>query len=124
MAAKRNTPAKTVDEYLANVPPGQRTALRKLRKIIQAAAPKATEVISYQMPGYKHGGYLVGFAAFKDHCSFFVGTALVNAHKAELEGFDTTKGGIHFTPERPLPAALVRKIVKARIAQNEGRAKK
>jgi len=121
MAAARGAPAKTVEEYLTRLPPEQQAALQRLRKIIRAAAPKATEVISYQMPGYKHAGYLVGFAAFKDHCSFFVGTALVNAHEAELKGFDTTKGGIHFSPEKPLPAAFVRKIVKARIAQNEGR---
>jgi len=124
MAAKKGGAAKTVDDYLARVPPGQRTALQSLRKTIRAAAPQATEVISYQMPGYKHAGYLVGFAAFKDHCSFFVGTSLVRSYKAELKRFDTTKGGIHFGPEKPLPAALVRELVKARIAENEGRSRK
>jgi uncharacterized protein YdhG (YjbR/CyaY superfamily) len=75
-------------------------------------------------PAYKHAGYLVGFAAFTEHCSLFVGAYLVHVHAAALKGFITTKGGIHFTPEKPLRAALARKIVKERIAQNEGRRKK
>ena len=108
----------SVAAYLRAVPPAPRAALQKLRKTIKAAAPEATEVISYGIPSFKHHGYLVGFAAFKNHCSFFPGTAL-NAFKKELASYETAKGTIHFTADEPLPAALVRKLVKARIAQNE-----
>ena len=110
----------SVAAYLKAVPPAPRAALQKLRKTIKAAAPEATEVISYGIPSYKHHGYLVGFAAFKNHCSLFPGTAL-NAFKKELASYETSKGTIHFTVDKPLPAALVRKLVKARVAQNEAR---
>ena len=119
-AAKRGGPARDVDAYLAGVPEPARQVLEKLRATIKAAAPQAIEGISYGMPGFKHGGYLAGFAAFKDHLSFFPGTAL-EAFEIDLKGFETTKGGIHFTPEHPLPAALVKKIIKARIQQIEAR---
>ena len=115
------TPA-TVDEYLAAVPKEARATLEKLRKTIKAAAPKATEVISYQIPMYKHYGMLVGFAAFKDHCSFFPGAKPVATHKDELKGYKTSKGTIRFPIGKPLPAALVKKLVKERIAENEKRA--
>lgn len=114
--AKR-APAKDVDAYLAGVPEPARSALQKVRTAIKAAAPKAVEGISWGMPGYKLGGYLGGFAAFKDHCSFFPGTTL-EAFRKDLEGFTTTKGAIHFTPDHPLPAALVKKIVKIRVRQH------
>jgi uncharacterized protein YdhG (YjbR/CyaY superfamily) len=120
---KPGGPAKSVDAYLATVPAKERAALEELRATIKAAAPEAVEGISYGMPGFKHGGYLAGFAAFKDHCSFFPGTT-IEAFRADLRGFQTTKGGIHFTAEKPLPAALVRKIIKARIKENEARAAK
>jgi uncharacterized protein YdhG (YjbR/CyaY superfamily) len=118
--ARPAKPAKDVDSYLAGVPEPGRQALKKLRATIKAAAPKAVEGISYGMPGYKQNGYLGGFAAFKDHLSFFPGTVL-KAFDLELKGFPTTKGGIHFTPEHPLPAALVKKIITARIKQIEAR---
>jgi len=92
-----------------------------LRKTIKAAAPEATEVISYGMPMFKHHGMLVGYAAFKEHCSLFMSTAITSALKKELASYDTSKGTIRFAPDKPLPAALVRKLVKARIAQNERR---
>ena len=110
----------SVAAYLRAVPPAPRAALQKLRKTIKAAAPKATEGISYGMPMFKHHGMLVGYAAFKSHCSFFPGSAL-NAFKKELASYETSKGTIRFTVDKPLPAALVRKLVKARIAQNEAR---
>ena len=117
--------AKDVDEYLAAIPPDQRAALERLRKMIRAAAPKATEGISYGMPGYKYLGALVYFAAFKNHCSFFPASGkLIRAHQHELGGYETAKGTIHFTFDKPLPAALVKKLVKARVAENEARAKK
>ncbi len=120
----KSTPAKDVDEYLAGVPKGARATLEKLRKTIKAAAPMASEVISYQMPMYKHHGMLVGFAAFKDHCSLFPGSAVMNEYKEELKRYDTSKGTIRFPSDKPLPAALVRKLVKARIAENEARLSK
>ena len=119
--AKRSAPARTVDEYLAAVPEDARLALEKLRKTIKAAAPKATELISYQIPMYKHHGMLVGFAAFKNHCSFFVGTKNVETYKDQLKSYDTSKGTIRFPADQPLPTALVKKLVKAHVADNESR---
>jgi len=112
----------SVAGYLKAVPPAQRTLLKKVRQTIRAAAPKATEVISYGIPAYKHFGVLVYFAAFKDHCSLFgVGAALMNEHRKALARYKKSKGTIQFTVEQPLPLALVRKLVKARVAQNEAR---
>ena len=113
---------KTVDDYLAELPEEARATLEKLRKTIRAAAPKATEVISYQMPMYKHHGMLVGFAAFKNHLSFFPGAKAITTHKDELKAYGTSKGTIRFPIGKPLPAALVRKLVKERIVENEKRA--
>jgi uncharacterized protein YdhG (YjbR/CyaY superfamily) len=113
---------KTVDDYLAALPDEARATLEKLRKVIKAAAPKATEVISWQMPMYKQNGMLVGFAAFKDHCSLFPGTKAIEKHKDELKAYKTSKGTIRLPIGKPLPAALVKKIVKERIAENDKRA--
>ena len=118
----KSAPARDVDEYLAGVPKEARATLEKLRKTIRAAAPMASEVISYQMPMYKHHGMLVGFAAFKNHCSIFPGSAVMDAHKEELERYDTSKGTIRFPVDQPPPAALVKKLVKARLEENEARA--
>jgi uncharacterized protein YdhG (YjbR/CyaY superfamily) len=123
-SAKKSAAPQTVDDYLAALPEDARAALEKLRKIIKAAAPKAAEVISYQMPMYKHHGMLVGFAAFKDHCSFFPGAQPLATYKDELKAYKTSKGTIRFSIDKPLPAALVKKIVKNRIAENEKRAAK
>ena len=119
---KKTAPAKNVDEYLAGVPKEARVVLEKLRKTIKAAAPMASETISYQMPMYKHHGMVIGFAAFKDHCSIFPGAAVMNAHKNELKGYSTSKGTIRFPVNKPFPATLVKKLVKARIKENEARA--
>lgn len=111
--------AGTVDEYLAGVPEPDRKALEKLRKTIMAAAPGATETISYHMPTFKEDGPLVAYAAFKDHLSFFVmSTEVMEAHRGDLDAFDTSRGAIRFTPDRPLPAALVKKLVRARVEEN------
>ena len=120
-SAKKNVPAQTVDDYLAALPEESRATLEKLRKVIKAAAPRATEGISYQMPMYKHNGMLVGFAAFKDHCSFFPGANPIATHKDELKAYETSKGTIRFPIGKPLPAALVKKLVKTRVAENEKR---
>jgi uncharacterized protein YdhG (YjbR/CyaY superfamily) len=118
--AKKSARADTVDDYIAAVPEDARAALAKLRKAIKAAAPKATEVISYQIPAYKHHGLLVGFAASKDHCTFHImSTEVTRAHAAELKDYKLGKASIRFAANKPLPAALVTKLVKARIAENE-----
>jgi uncharacterized protein YdhG (YjbR/CyaY superfamily) len=111
----------SVAAYLRAVPPAPRAALQRLRKTIKAAAPEATEVISYGIPMFKHHGMLVGYAAFKRHCSLFMSTSLTKAHQKDLASYATSKGTIRFTADKPLPARLVRKLVKARIAQNERR---
>lgn len=112
----------TVRAYLASVPKDARAALEKLRKDIKAAAPEATEGIMWGMPGFRLNGYLAGYAAFKDHCSFFPASAtVISRFAAELRNYSTTKGSVHFTASKPIPAALVRRMVKARIAENETR---
>ena len=117
---KKSAGPQTIDEYLAKAPEDARAALARLRKIIKAAAPKATEVISYQIPAYKHHGLLVGFAAMKDHCTFHIMSVKVtSAHAAELKNYKIGKASIRFAANKPLPAALVTKLVKARIAENE-----
>jgi uncharacterized protein YdhG (YjbR/CyaY superfamily) len=122
MAQPTQAGLKSVDEYLAGVPPNFRAALQRLRKTIHSAAPGAEEVISYAMPAFRQDGILVYYAAFKDHCSFFVGSVVVaRRFAAEAKPFDAGKGTFHFTPERPLPAALVRRVVKARIEENAAR---
>ena len=118
--AKQGAKAETVDEYLAALPEDVRAALAKLRKTIKAAAPKATEVISYQIPAYKHHGLLVGFASSKGLCTFHImSTDVTRAHAADLKGYKIGKASIRFAPDKPLPATLVTKLVKARIAENE-----
>ena len=117
-----NKTPKTIDDYLAGVPKPARTTLEKLRKIIKAAAPKAEETIAWSMPMFKYYGNLVGYAAFKNHCSLFpMGSELIGKMKNELKKYETTKGSIHFQIGKPLPTALIRKIVKARIKENEAR---
>jgi uncharacterized protein YdhG (YjbR/CyaY superfamily) len=124
MAPKTKTTAKTIDEYLATLSEDQRAALEKLRGTIRAAAPKAEECISYSLPAFRLNGMLVAFGVTANHCAFYLmSSSTVEAHKDELKGYDTSKGTIRFQPDNPLPAALVRKLVKARIAENEGRRK-
>ncbi|MBN2464862.1 DUF1801 domain-containing protein [candidate division WOR-3 bacterium] len=109
---------KTVDEYLARVQPRFRAALEKLRKQIRAVVPEATEGLAWGMPSFRLRVWLVCYAAFKDHCSFFPMSAdVVRKYSRLLKGFKTTKGTIHFTPEKPLPASLVKTLVNARVAE-------
>jgi uncharacterized protein YdhG (YjbR/CyaY superfamily) len=111
-----------VDAYLARVPPKFRTLLQRLRKTIKAAAPEAEEVISYRMPAFRQNGMLVYYAAFADHCSLFVGSPhVLQEFSAELEPFRAGRGTVRFTPDRPLTTGLVRRIVKARVAENSKR---
>jgi uncharacterized protein YdhG (YjbR/CyaY superfamily) len=108
-----------VDDYLAAVPKEQREALEKLRKQIRAAAPGATEAISYQMPAFKQDGrFLVSYAAFRDHLSLFPASyAVMDLLGSELEPYFSGKGTLRFTPDKPIPADLVKKIVKARLRE-------
>jgi len=114
--------ARTIDEYLATLSEDKRAALQKLRDTIKAAAPKAKECISYQLPTFRlDGKMLVAFGATANHCAFYpMSSSTVAAHQDDLKGYDTSKGTIRFQPDHPLPAALVRTLVKARIAENAG----
>jgi len=118
---------KTVDEYLAGVPEPAHTTLNKLRATIRAAAPKeATEAISYGMPSFRYkGGPLVYYAAFAEHCSFFpASVAVMQQFANELKAYPTSKGTIRYPQDKPLPAALVKKMVQARVAQIESKGSK
>jgi uncharacterized protein YdhG (YjbR/CyaY superfamily) len=114
---------RSVEDYLSQVPEEARAALEKLRNTIKAAAPNTTETISYQMPTFKYQGRaLVGFAAFKNHCSLFpYSTGVMDTLRDELQSYDTSGNGatIRFTVDKPLPAGLVKKVVKARIEEIE-----
>jgi uncharacterized protein YdhG (YjbR/CyaY superfamily) len=117
---------KTIDEYLARAKPEQRAALEKLRKTIHAVAPDVEEGISYRLAGFKlNGRPLVYFGAWANHCAFYPGSStLAKRFEDQLKGFETSKGTIRFTPDKPLSARLVKKLVKARIVENEARATK
>jgi uncharacterized protein YdhG (YjbR/CyaY superfamily) len=112
-----------VEAYLARVPEPARTTLEKLRATIRAAAPKeAAECISYGMPAFRYKGALVGYAAFKQHCSFFpMSASLLDDFADDVKSYRTAKGTLQFPQDKPLPAALVKKMVKARVEQNERR---
>jgi uncharacterized protein YdhG (YjbR/CyaY superfamily) len=117
---------KTIDEYLAVMSDDKRAALEKLRKTIRSIVPKAEECISYGLPAFRLDGKpLVFFGASANHCAFYPGSgSTVTDHKNELKDYETTKGSIHFQPEKPLPAGLVRKLIKARIQENQKRSRK
>ena len=121
--SNQNDPASgiptTVDEYLVGVEEPARSVLVKMRRLIQSVLPaEATEIISYRMPAFKHKKTLVWFAAFSNHCSLFPTGAAIAALKDELKGYDTAKGTIHFPIDKPLPAALIKKVVKTRLEQS------
>lgn len=123
MTRQESGGTREVDEYLAKVPADLRALLQSLREMVRSAAPDAAEVVSYRMPAFKLNGMLVWYAAFKDHCSFFVGSKVVLRKFAkELRPFSAGKGTLQFTPRRPIPATVVRRIVRARVAENELRA--
>ena len=129
MPAKKSARAESVDGYLAALPEDMRAALEKLRKIIKATAPGTSQVVSYRVPIFKLQGHpLVGFGAAGTRCSFYVMSSsmipkLARARAGELKGYDVRGATIHFSPDKPLPAALVTRLVKERIAENEKRAK-
>jgi len=116
---------KTVEEYLAGVPEPQHSTLKKVRAAIQSVLPEgATECISYHIPCVKYNGMLLGYAAFRDHCSLFgMSGTLLGPMKEDLKKYSTSKGTIRFAVDKPLPATLIKKLVKAAIAEKDARAK-
>lgn len=117
---------KTIDEYLAIMKPDHHRTLQKLRQTIQTAAPEAEECISYGIPAFRlNRRLLVFFGAWANHCAFYPGSAAtLKNFRNELRSFQISKGTIRFSPDKPFPVALVRKLVKTRVAENNNRAKK
>lgn len=120
MTTKPKLKAKTVDEYLAGADADQRAALQKLRKTIRAIVPKAEECINYGIAAFfLDGKPVAGLGAAAKHCTYYpMSGSTVATLKNDLKGYETSKGAIRFPADKPLPAALVRKLVKARIAEN------
>jgi uncharacterized protein YdhG (YjbR/CyaY superfamily) len=117
---------QTIDQYLACVNADHRDALQELRQTIQAVAPNAEECISYAISAVRlNGRLLVGFAAWSNHCSFYpMSSKTLKKFRNELRNFQTSKGTLRFSPDKPMPVALVKKLLKARIAENNARANK
>jgi uncharacterized protein YdhG (YjbR/CyaY superfamily) len=114
-----------VDQYLQNLPEDQKEALEKLRQTIKTLVPEVQEYLSYKMPAYNYHGMIGGFAAFKNHCSFFPwDSKTVEQFKDELKDFKTSAGTIQFTPEKPIPDDLLKKIIETRIKENLNKLKK
>ena len=118
----KNMKFKNIDDYIASQPIEKRATLENMRLIIQKAAPKATEDISYNMPVFKLEGNLVFFAAFKTHYGFFPFPKTIKAFQKELTLYKTSKGGIQFPANKPLPIKLIQAIVKFRVLQNKEKA--
>ena len=116
-------PKKSVDDYLAAVPEPARTTLNKVRAAIKSAVPpSATEDISYGMPAFRYKGALLGYAAAANHCGLYpMNPAIIEAFKDDLKNYETSKGTIRFPVDKPLPASLIRKIVKARVAEQDAK---
>ena len=115
-------PAATIDEFLAPLPDDQRAALQRLREQIHAVVPEATETVAYGIPGFRlEGRYFLGFGAAKAHCSFYPGAAPIEALASELTGYRLRKGTIQFQPDRPIPADLVARLVRVRLAEHRRR---
>jgi len=118
-----NDDPKAVDQYIASVPEPARSTLKKVREIIRLAAPKeATEGMSYTIPAFKYKGPFFGYAAFSNHCSLFpMSGRVIEAFKTDLKNFQTSKGTIRFPVDKPPSAALVKKLVRARVAEQAGK---
>ncbi len=118
LRTKPSVPPKSVDDYIERVPAPARSHLNKMRAVIQSVIPpEAAETISYGIPAIRYKGILVWFAAFSDHCSLFPTASVIEAFKDELKVYATSKGTIRFPLDKPLPVALVRKLVQARVGQ-------
>ena len=118
---RRRDPRREIDAYVEAAPQEARIMLVHLRKIVRAAAPGANASISYGMPFYDYNGALVWFGAFKNHIGLFIRPPVIEEHKHELNGYETTKSTVRFPIGKPLPVALIKKLVKARIAKNTER---
>jgi len=115
---KKKPKIQTVADYLASVPASTRLAFSKLRTAVRSAVPRgAIEIISYRIPAFRQQRVLVWFAAFSDHCSLFPTNSVIEKFKDELGPFPTAKGTVRFPLNKPLPVALIKKIVKARVAE-------
>ena len=122
---KAKGPGKSVAAYLDGIPEPARTTLQKVRAAIRSAAPpEAREILSYGIPAFHYKGVLVWFAAFSKHCSLFPTHRVIEQFKDELKGFPVSKGTIQFPLDKPLPAALIRRLVRARVAQIEAQARR
>lgn len=122
MAARDKDGPTDVDAYLAGVPEPARTTLQKVRAAIRSAVPAGTtEGISYRIPAFKYDGPLIWFAGFSKHCSLFPTAAVIAQLKDELKSYSTSKGTIQFPIDKPLPSALIKKIVRARVAQKKSK---
>ena len=111
---------KDVDDYLAGIPEPARSTLNRMREAIRSAMPPDTaETISYGIPAFKHERVLVWFAAFSNHCSLFPTASVIDAFKKDLKGYSVSKGTIHFPIDKPLPISLIKKLVQARVAQDQ-----
>jgi uncharacterized protein YdhG (YjbR/CyaY superfamily) len=121
---KKTPPPASVTDYIAGLPPATRKLLRQLRTLIKTSAPKADEVISYGMPGYKYHGMLLYFAGYSQHIGLYPGTKAIVHFKDRLTKYKTSKGTVQFPLDSPLPAGLVRDIVKWRVKENEVKALK
>ncbi len=119
-----NTSNKSVDEYISGFPENVRIVLEKLRQVIRDSAPEAKETISYGMPAFKLNGNLVYFAAWKNHIGFYGTPSVVAAFMEELAPYELSKGAIKFPLDKPVPYALVKKIVKFRVTENLRKSKK
>jgi uncharacterized protein YdhG (YjbR/CyaY superfamily) len=117
--AKTSSPAPDVDAYIRVAPKESRAKLLQLRRIVKATAPGAKEGISYRIPYYDYSGALVWFAAFKHHIGIFLRPPVIQEHRHELKEYETTKSAVHFPMDKPLPAALIKKLIKARMAKNK-----
>jgi|SRR3984957_5094132 uncharacterized protein YdhG (YjbR/CyaY superfamily) len=109
---------KTIDEYISSLPTGSKEKLEDLRKAIKQAAPKAEEVISYNMPAFKQHGILVFFAAYKTHIGFYPTASPIVIFKKELDKYEFAKGSVRFPLDKPIPLALIKKIVKFKMSEN------
>jgi uncharacterized protein YdhG (YjbR/CyaY superfamily) len=115
---KPSAAPKTINDYLARVPEPAHSTLQKVRAAIRSALPPAAaETISYQIPAFRHGEIVIWFAAFADHCSLFPTGRIIEMFKADLKPYTLSKGTIQFPTDKPLPVALIKKMVKARLAQ-------
>jgi len=116
--ASKTAAPRTVDEYFAAVPEPARSALRQIREAIRSVVPpEATEIISYKIPAFKHKRVLVWYAVFANHCSLFPTASVIEAFKDELNGFSTSKGTLHFPLDGPMPLELIKRLVRARVAE-------